>query len=268
MFGSPKKDQPNESGNAVDYWLTYADLMAGMLLVFILLLSVYMLISKERLERKEKQAQRALEQYQQKKSELGRVREGLDDILGVRVELIRRLKERFASTSGEIKFDDATGAIRLGNSILFSEGSAELTKQGQETLRKYMPIYFEALFGDSTLRKYVDRISIEGHTNTNYHGSGSRADAYLFNLRLSQRRAYNAMRYVIDQGLGQEFDAKERLQASGFSFSRLVYREGPNGGRVEDEAASRRIEIRFRLKNREALDNLQKLFNKYLSEDA
>ena len=75
------------------------------------------------------------------------------------------------------------------------------------------------------------------------------------------------MRYVIDEGIGRRFDAKERLQASGFSFSRLRYRTTPHGRRVEDEAASRRIEIRFRLKNREALDKLQLLFERHLSED-
>lgn len=236
-----------------DYWISYADLMAGLLLAFIVILTAVQLQSSRKLQEKRKkveQQQRELEQMESK----------VQNLLGVRAALMKRLKGEFADSSAEIRFDDATGSIRLGSRILFDEGSAELTRRGKRKLRDLMPLYFDALLGDPQLREHVGQIIFQGHTNSNYSGPGGELQAYLFNLELSQDRAFNAMRFVLERELGSKYGVRDLLQASGFSYSRPIYREESGGERIEDKAASRRIEIRFRLKGEKTLRRLRKMF--------
>jgi chemotaxis protein MotB len=234
--------------------------MAGLLLAFVLILAAIQLVASQRLEEKRQRVQR-------QKQKLTQLRDRVSNVLGVRAKLMERLNERFSRFGGEIELDDATGSIRLGSSILFDEGSAELKRRGREKLRTYMPVYFKALLGDPKLREHVGQIIFQGHTNSNYSGPGGEQAAYLYNLKLSQDRAFSAMRFVLDEGIGTEYDVRNVLQASGFSYSHLIYRENEEGEQVEDEQASRRIEIRFRLKGEKALRQLRRVFRDKLQQE-
>lgn len=245
---------------AVDFWVSYSDLMAGLLLVFILLLISTLMISRASLEAQQEALEQREQELKSTEEQLKTLNSDVADILGVRVELLKRLKERFSSTGGEISFDDATGAVRLGSNILFDEGSAELSKEGRETLEKTLPTYYEALLGDPRLRGHVDQIVFEGHTNSNFSsGSEDPAKAYLFNLRLSQARAYAAMEHVIKANISPELNASSLLAANGYSSSRLLYLQTAEG-KEEDKVGSRRLELRFRLKDEAALNKLKELF--------
>lgn len=256
----PEQDEPFE------FWISYSDLMAGLLLVFILLLITTLLVSKEGLDKQQQlndERERELEQQRKlntaREQELKKLRKDIADVLGVRVELLKRLKERFSVAGGQISFDDATGAVRLGSNILFEEGSAKLSPEGRRTLDRTLPIYFDALLGDKRLSAYVDQIVFEGHTNSNYSsGKEDSAQAFLFNLELSQNRAYAAMEHVLKSDLGTYQDAHKLLAANGYSSSRLLYQDTPTG-KEEDKAASRRLELRFRLKDEVALNRLKEL---------
>lgn len=241
----------------VSYWISFSDLMAGLLLVFILLLIGSLIISRGQIEVQEAELHETMEELDETMEELETLDSNVADILGVRAKIIERLREEFEDTDTEIRFDDATGAIQLGSGILFDEGSARLNPEGQRTLETLIPIYFEALLGNDELRAHVGQIVFEGHTNSNYSGSDDPSDAYLFNLQLSQDRAYTAMEYVIANELGDQYDAKDLLAAVGYSSSRLIYKE--SDPKVEDTERSRRIELRFRLKDEEAMEELRRL---------
>lgn len=254
----PTNSSKEEEGT--DYWISYADLMAGLLLAFVLILAAIQLVSSKKLLAKRKKVE-------QQKQELSELQTKIQNVLGIRAELMRRLKERFSQVEGEITFDDATGSIRLGTRILFDEGSAELSRRGKRKLRELMPIYFNALLGDSRLAKHVGRIIIQGHTNSNFSGVGGEKEAYLFNLELSQDRAFSAMQFVLRNEIGAEHGVRDLLQASGFSYSNRLYRTTDEGDEVEDKEASRRIEIRFRLKGERALRRLRRLFRNRLARE-
>lgn len=243
-----RSDEPQ----TIDYWLSYSDLMAGLLLVFIILLVGTLYALKDNLERQQEELLKSQER-------LVEIDTGVADILGVRAKLLERIKTRFEQAGGNISFDDATGAVRLGSNILFREGSGELTTAGKEQLDEVMPVYLDALLGDPSLRQHVDRIVFEGHTNSNYDGPGGASRAYLFNLQLSQARAYSAMEHVIKSGAAEQLAANEMLAATGFSSSRLIYSDSAQT--VEDKVRSRRLEVRFRLKDEEALRRLKGLFD-------
>lgn len=261
-----RRSTSNSRNRQVSYWISFSDLMAGLLLVFILLLIGSLIVSRAQLEDQRtelEQQQTELERQQATLDETMEELETLDtqisEILGIRAGIIERLKDKFEETDAEIRFDDATGAIQLGSEILFDEGSAELTERGRETLESFIPVYFDALLGDEDLREHIGQVVFEGHTNSNYSASDDPAEAYLFNLQLSQDRAYNAMEYVIANEVGEEYEAKELLAAVGYSSSRLIYKDEEQT--VEDTERSRRIEIRFRLKDEEAIEHLRELMD-------
>lgn len=252
-----RQRRTNRQTQKISYWISFSDLMAGLLLVFILLLIGSLIVSMGELEEQKEQLEEQQVVLRETMGELETLDTNVADILGIRAAIIERLRQEFEDTGAEITFDDATGAIRLGSGILFDEGSARLTDEGRDTLQELIPVYYDALLGDEELRQHVGQIVFEGHTNSNYSGSDDPSDAYLFNLQLSQDRAYAAMEYVIANALGQDYDAKELLAAVGYSSSRLIYFE--DRPEIEDGARSRRIEIRFRLKDEEALEELRRL---------
>ena len=71
----------------------------------------------------------------------------------------------------------------------------------------------------------MSRIIIEGHTNDDAPPS---SDPYIFNLDLSQRRAFNVMRFIIDEyrGTTDEEPLKEHMVASGRSLMDLICADG------------------------------------------
>ena len=249
----PQRRDPAE----VTYWISYSDLMAAMLLVFILVLIGALILSRTDLELQQEALFASQAELETTMRELETLDTRLEGIVGVRGAIITRLARRFEESQAEIIFDEDTGTILLGSGILFAEGSARLSPEGRQTLDALIPAYFEALLGDPALRQHVDQIVFEGHTNSNFSGSNDPIDAYLFNLRLSQDRAYAAMEYIIANAIGEEYNAKELLAALGYSSSRRLFL--PDQPDLEDEVRSRRIEIRFRLKDEEAMAELRRL---------
>ena len=92
-------------------------------------------------------------------------------------------------------------------------------------------------------------IIIDGYTD-------SQGD-YLMNLTLSQSRAYAVAEYLLQISGGfldneRAEDLQEKLTANGRSESNLIYKEDGQ----EDQDASRRVEVKFRLKDEEMIQEL------------
>ncbi len=291
------------------YWLSYSDMMAGLLLTFVLIIAVTVLhaniqfdMKQEELLGKEEQLmiqadalekEQALVEEQQSKvsiqasqledqaekltlqrkqlteqedllnrqsallEELQKVmdsqQEKLDRIIGVRSELIEALKEEFDDSSLQISVDENTGAITMDSQILFEYNQDELKETGQAFLAEFLPRYASILLSP-TYSEYVSEIIIEGHTDT----TGN----YLFNLDLSQKRAYSVAAYCMSEENhvlnAQELEAmRQVLSTTGKSFSEPVYKAD---GSVDAEA-SRRVEILFRLKDEEMIREMIEILN-------
>lgn len=254
-----RKPITSRKGEGQDYWVSYSDLMAGLLLMFILLLVGVLIVSKQVHEAAERELKVREDRMNEAELELAMLKSDLQQKLGISAEIIQLLRAEFAEKGDYIRVDDATGAIGLGSDVLFAEGSSALTRQGRTTLNEIMPGYFRVLLGNPRIRQHVDQIIFEGHTNTNYRAGLDTDAGYLLNLKLSQERAYEAMEFVIANGIGGEFEVKPRLAAIGYSSSRLRLH---SDGKTEDKEASRRLEIRFRLKDEESLEQIRKMLEK------
>lgn len=232
--GHAWSDDPWASGeDEQDYWVSYADLLAGLLMVFALMLLT------------------TLSHYQ------GRVTE-VRDLLQTRRQIITELQKRLGDAEGvNVAIDSTSGSVRFDGKVLFKEDEARLLPQGKTQLRAFAAQYLPVLLGTEHFRDELDAIVIEGHTNDN--------GTYMYNLDLSQRRAFNVMAFLIQNASGYAGDLRKYVTANGRSFSDPICVDqrpcGPGQPGAVDDVRSRRIEIRFRLKNKEVIQKIiERLF--------
>lgn len=175
----------------------------------------------------------------------------IEQIIGVKAELIKALDEEFKANNINVQIDTQTGAILLDSSVLFEFNKYELTDVGYRILGEVLPIYCKVLLDD----RYSDNVAeiiVDGYTDME--------GDYITNLTLSQQRAFAVSEYLLSNMYGflteEECRTLEgKLSTNGKSMSNLIY--NPDGSVNND--ASRRVEVKFRLKDEEMLTELQSL---------
>ncbi len=206
--------------------------------------------AQQQIEEAERQIAAAQQQIETAQQELADTRSELQDIVGVRTDIIGELQSRFTNSSMTV--DPQTGSITFSSDVLFEYNSAELTDDIQSTLREIIPMYLGVLLQDNYL-PYIAEIIIEGHTDTD--------GGYNSNMLLSFNRADSVAKFCMDPDNGLSQDQIDQLQklltVNGRSYSDPVY-EAP--GQV-NMAASRRVEIKFRLKEDEMIERITEVLN-------
>lgn len=283
------------------YWQSYSDMMAALLLIFILIIAITLAIYKQKttdleqtqvklnaaqqeldaaredlnsyrkeIELSEQELQASLDQLQQAyahaamtqeelaaayleidnaKAELATTRSELQDIVGIRTDIIGELQNKFTNSS--MKVDPQTGSITFSSDVLFRYNSATLTTDSKDILKEIIPIYLDVLLQDS-YRTYIAEIIIEGHTDTD--------GSYQSNMNLSFNRANAVARFCLDAKNGLIENKVEQLEqlltVNGRSYSNPVYKA--NSSEIDMEA-SRRVEIKFRLKEDEMIEKISSI---------
>ena len=183
------------------------------------------------------------------KAELSYTKTELKNVVGIRTEIIGELQSKFNNSS--MRVDPVNGSITFSSDVLFEYGKATLTEPSKESLKEIIPIYLDVLLQDA-YKDYIAEIIIEGHTDT----SGS----YKTNMELSTERAMAVAQFCLDKKNGLNEAQIARLQTmltvNGRSFSSPVYK--PNS-QVIDMEASRRVEIKFRLKEDEMIEKIAEI---------
>lgn len=242
---SRDSEYTSEDVREQEYWLSYSDLMAGLLMVFVLLLVA------------------ANFRYTSAAEYLKVIADRVTDAvttMAVRDRIIDELQEEQEQSPAVVRVDSVTGAITLSDGVLFEEGSSVLQPRGERILGSFIRSYLPVVMDDPEYRDHLREIAVEGHTNDN--------GTYLYNVRLSQARAYAVMDFFIQSAAdrpSQEF-LMRYLTAKGRSYSRVVcggeivsYWDCPPG--QVDKAASRRIEIHFRLDDEEVVRRVKTLLD-------
>jgi len=170
----------------------------------------------------------------------------IKSLTGIKIKVIAELKQ---SLGDNVSIDAGSGSLRLSSSILFDKGSAALKESAKKELKKVFINYIGALTSNRNIKEHLDRIVIEGHTDSD--------GGYLFNLNLSQQRAYAVMNYLLTLDFTKKNNIKPLLVASGRSYLDPV--NDANG--KENKYESRRIEIKFRLKNDDALHEIERILD-------
>ena len=278
------------------YWQSYSDMMAALLLIFILIIAITLAIYKQKqtdLEVTQQQlsstqadlamSEEELKNYMAQlddantkvsmtqeelqaaynaiaakqeevdatQEELRATKSQLQDIVGVRTDIIRALQESLDGSSMTV--DAQNGSITFSSDVLFRYNSAVLTENSKNTLREIIPTYLSVLL-QADYRPYIAEIIVEGHTDTE-GGYGS-------NMELSFARANAVATFCQNSKNGLTDDQITALQnvltVNGRSYSSPVYKEGTS---EVDMAASRRVEIKFRLKEDEMIEKINEVLN-------
>ena len=175
----------------------------------------------------------------------------IDQIIGVKADLIASLNDEFKANQISVQIDYQTGAIVLDSSVLFDYNESVLTDAGYGILAQILPVYCRVLLS-TEYESYLAEVIIDGYTDT--------TGDYISNLDLSQRRAFAVAEYLMntkDSFLSSEESAilTQKLTANGRSMSNPILDEYGN----VDMDASRRVEIKFRLKDEEMMAELQEI---------
>jgi len=149
------EQQIDETGT----WLSISDLMAGLLMVFALLLIVTL-------------AQLFEFQEQSKSNRI------------IIVEEIQKGLERVGIQS-QI---DAQGTLSLVEGLHFEPGSAEINSEGRVFLQKLIPVYSQAIFTNAETAEEVNYLIIEGHAD--------KAENAKKSMSLSIRRAEAVSNFI------------------------------------------------------------------------
>ncbi|MCB5548661.1 OmpA family protein [Blautia sp. MSK17_66] len=177
----------------------------------------------------------------------------IDQIIGVKADVIEALKNEFSRNNISVDIDAQTGALTLEASVMFDYDQAELTDAGKQALEQILPIYCKVLLQDDYM-KYLAEIIIDGYTDTD--------GDYSYNLQLSQQRSLAVAQYLLDiQGnfldSTQSANLQNYLTVNGHSMANPVLDADGN----VDKDASRRVEIKFRLKDEEMIDELNQILS-------
>lgn len=178
----------------------------------------------------------------------------IEQIVGIRGQLIDELNTELSASQIQIQADKLTGAIAFSSTVLFAKDDDELTDEGKAFFRRFMPVYMEVLLQEK-FREHIAEIIIEGHTDD----SGS----YLHNLELSQQRAGSVAEYILDDSC-DFLDAdtiaalKSLVTVNGCADRDLIYQKDGN----VDADRSRRVELKFRLKDQEMIQEMDEILKK------
>lgn len=210
-----KKEEGNENNI---FWVTMTDLMTALVLVFIVLFFYsYMTNYYDKI-------QGQLEQ--QKATEA--------------------LQETLKAQNIDATIDNVTGVVKIQDLSLFTLNSYVLSPAGKEYLSKFAPAYLNSLFSNEYLSKNVEKIIIEGHTDSQtFKGQYSEDEQYMKNMELSLKRAYAVANYMTNTAYNKTHGNKLRkmILVEGASFSEPVIINGK-----EDFNKSRRVELKLVMK--------------------
>ena len=169
----------------------------------------------------------------------------IKSLTGIKLKVVAALKDALGD---KIDIDKKTGSLRLASNILFGSGEATLKPEAKVELKKAFEEYIGTLVTNENIKPHLDKIIIEGHTDS--------VGSYIYNLNLSQKRALAVMEYLLTLDFTKEHNIQPLMIASGRAYQDAIIVDG-----VEDKNASRRIEIKFRLKNEDAMQEIEKVLD-------
>lgn len=227
-------------------WMSVSDLMTGLMVLFLFIAIAYMSRVKD-------------------------TQSVLTDYVEVRDALRAKLVNEFEGDT--LKWQMSIGkdlSMKFENpTVLFKQGSSELTPQFKDILDEFLPRYINILLTDS-LKTRIREIRIEGHTDNVPYPSLD-ADPYIANVILSQHRALSVLRYFRNMPQYKVYSDEERkllefwFTASGLSYGKSLDRKGNYtlySDSPIDLQASRRVEFRIVTEGDAILENFVRSVNK------
>ena len=231
MLSLSTKSTMTQSGGgdeANPYWISFSDIMAGLLVIFILA------------------ALQLILQLTQQREEVDLTIREIEKANQVRSELLAEIKEALDQEGIEVNISDNDSVLRIPSKTLnFASDSAHIPDDRIDTVEK---IGIQLINGITTSnrRDWIDTIFVEGHTDrlpSKYKEVG--------NWLLSTDRAISVWRFwgqkesTILLHEIKNFSGEYMFSVSGYAETRRVEEEDVTDKLRE---ANRRIDLRFTMK--------------------
>jgi chemotaxis protein MotB len=214
-----RKQQNNTSEENI-FWVTMADLLLGLAIIFITLFVLAMTgFSQQNIHQKQ-----------------------------VQMDASKKISTELAKSNIKADVDKMSGDLKISDVELFEIGSAKLSARGKNLLDKLAPIYINTIFSDKELASEIQYITVEGHTDSQmYAGIKSKDEQFLKNMDLSLQRANAVTEYIFKTKYNQEFadELKKIIVVEGKSYNEPVLDSQGN----EDFDKSRRVELKLKVKD-------------------
>ena len=239
---------PPASKTLVDenpFSLSLGDLMAGLLLIFILVLSFLMLDLMEKEKRADETQQVLLKIF----TDYAALRQNL--YLALETEFKMDLRQWNAL------LDRETLSVRFREpEVLFDQGKADVKSDFKKMLDDFFPRYVQILKRPEYVNAIAE-IRIEGHTSSEWSEDVNPEEAYIFNMELSQDRTRSVLQYVLQIPEIRESEdwLQQQLTANGLSSSKLITHSDSR----ENSEESRRVEFRVRTNAEKQLEKIKEL---------
>ena len=215
LLGS-RHDEQEES-----HWLSVADLMAGLMMVFLFI--AIALMRNAFIERD--QIKKVAVAYQENQ-------------VAIYDALISEFKDDLDRWNADIDEDTLTFTFKSPD-VLFKTGEFDLNAKYKTLLLNFFPRYMEVL---EPFHQSINEVRIEGHTDSTWNKYVSNKEAYFKNMNLSQGRTRSVLEFIYDISETEQYTPwiKSSIAAVGLSSSRPVL----NDDGEENPSKSRRVSFR------------------------
>ncbi|MDA3966654.1 MULTISPECIES: OmpA/MotB family protein [Helicobacter] len=227
------------SKNTGSEWISISDMMAGVMMIFLLIAVAYMVVISK--TEKTLALQNAeLKELNKQMSDIAKTHKDLQTELFN--DLVNEFSKNLDSWNAEI---DADNTFRFKEpEILFDQGKKEVKDRFKEILDDFFPRYIKIL-SQEKYKDDIEEIRIEGHTSTEWQNAKSLEARYLGNAELSQARALEVLKYCFNN---KAIDKDKEwlvsvLRANGLSFAKPL----------ESPELSRRVEFKTLTKSNQKI---------------
>ena len=212
--------QQNNGAEENIFWVTMADLLLGLAIIFITLFVLAMTGF----------SQQNIQQQQ------------------VQMEVSQKIGEELQKADIDVDVDKMSGDLKISDVELFELNSYVLSPKGKKLLDKLAPIYINSIFADKELSNQIQHIIIQGHTDSQtFAVITSKDEQFLRNMDLSLKRANAVAEYIFKTNYDKKYAEQFRkiVVVEGKSFNEPVLNEQGK----EDYAKSRRVELKLKVKD-------------------
>jgi flagellar motor protein MotB len=247
LFG---KNVPTESETENPYWISFSDIMAGLLAIFILTLVTLMIqlhyqiaITKET----QKKVEQALE-------ELSRVNE-------IRKDLLEEIQADLLRKNIKVEIRENNSVLRIPDDQLYFKSGEYYIPKEKTTLVDEVGSVLEKALNKKERMQFIDTIFIEGHTDSRPYRKQE-----MGNWGLSSYRSIAIWKFWTETP-GKQISFTEMKNKNGKNmFSVSGYADTRRVELDEDTASkrkrNRRIDLRFTMKTPDTGD-LKKLLEEF-----